>query len=104
MRIYQEMENTERFLDYLLMTGFGEEKVRTLLDKGEVFVLNDNGVIKTVCVVEPLKNGNCQMRAIVTLPDDRRKGYGKDPQKGIKKIPHRREAVGYCLEKFGQFG
>lgn len=78
MRIYQEMENTERFLDYLLMTGFGEEKVRTLLDKGEVFVLNDNGVIKTVCVVEPLKNGNCQMRAIVTLPDDRRKGYGKN--------------------------
>ena len=78
MRIYQEMENTERFLDYLLMTGFGEEKVRTLLDKGEVFVLNDNGVIKTVCVVEPLKNGNCQMRAIVTLPDDRKKGYGKN--------------------------
>ena len=78
MRIYQEKENTERFLDYLLMTGFGEEKVKQLLERGELFVLKDNGVIKTVCIVEPLKNGSCQMRAIVTLPDDRRKGYGKN--------------------------
>ena len=78
MRIYQEKENTERFLDYLLMTGFREEKIRELLKKGELFVLSDNGVIKTVCIVEPLKNGSCQMRAIVTLPDDRKKGYGKN--------------------------
>jgi hypothetical protein len=42
--------------------------------------------------------------AISIVTNRRRKGYGKDPQKGIKKIPHRREAVGYCLEKFGQFG
>ena len=78
MRIFQVNEEKERYLDYLLMTGFGEEKVRQLLEKGELFVLKDDGVIKTVCIVEPLKNQSCQMKAIVTLPGDRRKGYGKN--------------------------
>lgn len=78
MRIYQVNEEKERYLDFLLMTGFGEEKIKELLEKGELFVLNDNGVIKTVCIVETLKNGSCQMKAIVTLPDDRKKGYGKN--------------------------
>ena len=78
MRIYQVNEEKERYIDFLLMTGFGEEKVIKLLDKGELFVLAEDGVIRTVCVVEPLKNQSCQMKAIVTLPDDRRKGYGKN--------------------------
>ena len=78
MRIYQVNEEKERYLSILLMTGFGEEKIAKLLEKGELFVLNDGGVIRTVCIVEPLNNSSCQMKAIVTLPDDRRKGYGKN--------------------------
>lgn len=78
MRIYQETENKDRYMSFLLMTGFGEEKVRQLLAVGELFVLKDDGVIKTVCIVETLKNKSCQMKAIVTLPDDRHKGYGKN--------------------------
>ena len=78
MRIYQVSEEKERYIDFLLMTGFGEEKIRALLEKGELFVLAEDSVIRTVCIVEPLKNKSCQMKAIVTLPDDRRKGYGKN--------------------------
>lgn len=78
MRIYQVSEEKERYIDFLLMTGFGEEKVRTILEKGDLFVLKEDGIIRTVCVVEPLKNLSCQMKAIVTLPDDRKKGYGKN--------------------------
>jgi len=78
MRIIKVSEEKERYLGFLLMTGFGEEKVRELLEKGELFVLSDNSVVKTVCVVETLKNGSCQMKAIVTMPDDRHKGYGKN--------------------------
>lgn len=78
MIIYQVNEEKERYLDFLLMTGFGEEKVKTILEKGELFVLKEDGIIRTVCVVEPLKNQSCQMKAIVTLPDDRHKGYGKN--------------------------
>ena len=78
MRIYQVYEEKERYIDFLLMTGFGEEKITKLLEKGELFVLTEDSVIKTVCIVEPLKNQSCQMKAIVTLPDDRRKGYGKN--------------------------
>lgn len=78
MRIYQVSEEKERYTDFLLMTGFGEEKVTKLLEKGELFVLAEDGVIRTVCIVEPLKNQSCQMKAIVTLPDDRKKGYGKN--------------------------
>ncbi len=78
MRIYQVKDNKERYLSFLLMTGFGEEKVINILEIGELFVLKEDGVIRTVCVVELLKNGSCQMKAIVTLPDDRHKGYGKN--------------------------
>ena len=78
MRIYKVSEEKERYVDFLLMTGFGEEKVRVLLEKGELFVLKEDGIIRTVCVVEPLKNQSCQVKAIVTLPDDRKKGYGKN--------------------------
>lgn len=78
MRIYQVYEEKERYMDFLLMTGFGEEKIRALLEKGELFVLAEDSVIRTVCIVEPLKNKSCQMKAIVTLPNDRRKGYGKN--------------------------
>jgi len=78
MRIIKVSEEKERYLGFLLMTGFGEEKVRELLERGELFVLSDNSVVKTVCVVETLKNGSCQMKAIVTMPDDRHKGYGKN--------------------------
>ena len=78
MRIYQVNEEKERYVDFLLVTGFGEEKVRTILEKGDLFVLKEDGIIRTVCVVEPLKNLSCQIKAIVTLPDDRRKGYGKN--------------------------
>ena len=78
MRIYQVSEEKERYIDFLLMTGFGEERVMKLLQNGELFVLKEDGVIRTVCIVEPLKNQSCQMKAIVTLPDDRKKGYGKN--------------------------
>lgn len=78
MRIFKVCEEKERYIDFLLMTGFGEEKIRALLEKGELFVLTEDGVIRTVCIVEPLKNQSCQMKAIVTLPDDRKKGYGKN--------------------------
>jgi len=78
MRIVKISEEKDRYLDFLLMTGFGEEKVRAILEKGELFVLTEDSVIKTVCVVEPLNNQSCQVKAIVTLPDDRKKGYGKN--------------------------
>ena len=78
MRIEQITEEKDRYLNILLMTGFGEEKIRQLLEKGELFVLKEDSVIKTVCIVEPLRNKSCQMKAIVTLPNDRHKGYGKN--------------------------
>lgn len=75
MRIIQVKDNKEKYLNLLLMTGFGEEKVKQLLEIGELFVLTEDGVIRTVCIVEALKDRSCAMRGIVTVPDERRKGY-----------------------------
>lgn len=46
------------------------------LERGEMFVLEDNGV-KAVCVVADERNGVCELKNIAVDTDVQRQGYGK---------------------------
>ncbi len=46
------------------------------LERGEMFVLDDNG-IKAECVITQEGDGVYELKNIAVLPDCQRKGYGK---------------------------
>ena len=46
------------------------------LERGEMFVLNDDGV-KAECVVTKETDGIYEIKNIAVMPDFQRKGYGK---------------------------
>ena len=77
MRIQQITRNKERYLDVLLLAGFSENKIEEQLKNGQLFVLTEDNVIKTACIVEVLKNRNCVIKNIATVEEERGKGYGR---------------------------
>ena len=77
MEIRQITENKRDYMDMLLLADPQEDMIDRYLDDGEMFVLSENGDVLTVCVVLRMKNGNCELKNIVTAEEYRRHGYGK---------------------------
>jgi len=46
------------------------------LERGEMFILSDNGV-KAECVVTKEADGTYEIKNIAVMPECQRKGYGK---------------------------
>ena len=61
----------------LLLADPQEDMIEKYLGKGEMFILIDQGEVRTVCVVELLKNRKCELKNIATREGDQGKGYGK---------------------------
>lgn len=64
------------YMDLLLLADEQEDMIDKYLDKGEMFVLDDNG-IKAECVVTKEAEGIYELKNIAVLPDCQRRGYGK---------------------------
>lgn len=78
MEIQQITEEKKRdYMDILLLADPQKNMIEKYLDKGEMFVLYDQGEAKTVAVVTILKNRKCELKNIATIPQDQRKGYGR---------------------------
>ena len=78
MEIQQITEEKKRdYMDILLLADPQKNMIEKYLDKGEMFVLYDQGEAKTVAVVTMLKNRKCELKNIATIPQDQRKGYGR---------------------------
>ncbi|MCD8091530.1 MAG: GNAT family N-acetyltransferase [Bacteroides sp.] len=69
-------DNKKQYLDLLLLADEQESMIDRYLERGEMFVLDDNGV-KAVCVVTDEGNGVCELKNIAVSPDSQRQGYGK---------------------------
>ncbi len=69
-------DNKKQYLDLLLLADEQESMIDRYLERGEMFVLDDNGV-KAVCVVTDESNGVCELKNIAVSPDSQRQGYGK---------------------------
>lgn len=69
-------ENKKQQLDLLLLADESESMIDRYLERGELFVLDDNGV-KAVCVVTDEGDGVCELKNIAVTPKSQRQGYGK---------------------------
>ena len=76
MVIIEITENKKQYLDLLLLADEQEDMIDRYLDKGRMYILNDNG-IKCECVVTDERNGVLEIKNIATVPEHQGKGYAK---------------------------
>ena len=76
MKIEEVTANKKQFLDLLLLADEQESMVDLYLEKGRMFVLDDDG-IKAECVVTDEGNGVLEIKNIAVSFKSQGKGYGK---------------------------
>ena len=76
MKIKEIKENKKQFLPLLLLADEQEDMINRYLDKGTMYVLDDDGV-KCECVITDEGNGVLEIKNIATEPEYQGKGYGK---------------------------
>ena len=76
MNIKKVTENKKDYLSLLLLADESEFMVDEYLERGEMFILDDEGV-KAECVVTKELDGTYELKNIAVIPDGQRKGYGK---------------------------
>lgn len=69
-------ENKKRYLSLLLLADEQENMVDTYLERGEMFVLDDDGA-KAECVVTKEADHIYEIKNIAVLPRYQRRGYGE---------------------------
>ena len=69
-------ENKKQYLSLLLLADEQESMIDRYLDKGTMYVLDDDG-IKAECVVTDEGNGILEIKNIATAPEYQGKGYAK---------------------------
>ena len=68
MRIIEVKEDKKQYLDLLLLADEQENMIDRYLDKGKMYVLDDNG-IKCECIVTDEGNDVLEIKNIATVPD-----------------------------------
>ena len=76
MKIRGVNENKKQFMSLLLLADEQESMVDRYLEKGTMYVLEDNDV-KAECVVTDEGNGILEIKNIAVTPKYHRMGYGK---------------------------
>ena len=76
MTIREIKQNKKQYIFLLLLADEQEDIIDRYLEKGTMYVLDDNGV-KSECVVTDEGNGILEIKNIATLPEYKGKGYGK---------------------------
>ena len=76
MEITQIANHKKQYIELLLLADEQESMIDRYLERGDLFVLDDNGV-KAVCVVTDEGDGVCELKNIAVTPDSQRQGCGK---------------------------
>lgn len=76
MEIREIKENKKQFISLLLLADEEEKMIDRYLNRGTMYVLDDDGV-KCVCVVTDEGSGILEIKNIATDPNCQGKGYGK---------------------------
>lgn len=76
MRIYEVADNKKDYMDLLFLADEQEDMIERYLDKGTMYVLEDDG-IKGECVVTDEGEGVLEIKNIATVPEAHGKGFGK---------------------------
>lgn len=76
MNISEVKDNKKRYIDLLLLADEQESMIDRYLERGTMYVLDDNGV-KAECVVSDEGGGVLEIKNLATEPGYQRKGYAK---------------------------
>lgn len=76
MKIIKVVSNKKEYMDLLLLADEQENMINNYLEKGDMFLLMDNGV-KAQCIVTNEGSGVYELKNIATIPKFQNKGYGK---------------------------
>ena len=76
MEIKEYCGNKKRLLSLLLLADEQEDMIDRYLDRGTMYVLDDDG-IKCECVVTDEGNGVLEIKNLAVEPDCQGKGYGR---------------------------
>lgn len=76
MEIKEVKHNKKQYLSLLLLADEQEDMVERYIERGTMYVLDDDGV-KCECIVTDEGNGILEIKNIATIPEFQRKGYGK---------------------------
>lgn len=76
MKFREIKENKKQFLSLLLLADEQENMIDRYLEKGTMYVLDDNGV-KAECVVTDEGDGILEIKNIATVPEYQGNGYAK---------------------------
>ncbi len=76
MKFRKITENKKEYLDLLLLADEQESMIDLYLDRGTMFVLEDDEV-RAVCVVTDEGDGVLEIKNIATAPEAQGKGYGR---------------------------
>lgn len=74
MEIREIKKNKKQFISLLLLADEQEDMIDRYLDRGAMFVLDDEGV-RSECVVTDEGEGVLEIKNIATYPADQGKGY-----------------------------
>lgn len=76
IRIIEITESKKAYLDLLLLADEQEDMIDRYLERGRMYVLDDDGV-KSECVITDEGNGVLEIKNLATLPEHQHKGYAK---------------------------
>lgn len=76
MQIKRITHNKKQYLSLLLLADEQEDMIDRYLERGTMYVLDDDGV-KAECVVTDEGNGTLELKNIAVKPDVQGRGYGK---------------------------
>ena len=76
MVIKEIVDDKMLYMDLLLLADEQEDMIHRYLEKGTMYVLDDNGV-KAECIVTDEGNGILEIKNIAVKPEYQGRGYGK---------------------------
>lgn len=76
MVINEVKEDKKRYLDLLLLADEQEDMIEQYLERGMMYVLEDDGV-KAECVITDEGAGILEIKNLAVDPESQRKGYGR---------------------------
>ena len=75
MKIMEVRENKKKYMDLLLLADEDEKMIDRYIERGSMYVLDDNG-IKAECVVTD-EDGVLEIKNIAVAPEYQKMGYGR---------------------------
>ena len=78
MNIKKITSNKKQYMDLLLLADESEDMINLYLDRGDLFALYDQNVLRSICVVTKEEDSSYELKNIATYEKYQSMGYGKN--------------------------